>query len=507
MPRGFLVKRSKKSSTTYASWRIRRNSEEDKTTSDSGSDHENNSPNVYTAFGSPDSGFSQSPLSLTFKDSMLHNVVHQRAADEGNNNYHKPTTNNSSTLVANNIINNNSNATVTTAFPPTPVKTETGMLMGSLPSTPSSSPLSIVPGYASPFYFSSFDRLSVSSPTGKLALSIRSPSQSSTASSNPASPSKKRIAESPAEPRVKTPKKPKAARKITFDEDKSSPVSGTFIKDFSDSEEEGAHVVCGDIEPSMNLIDISPEAKAELAKIENKIGDFLCMLCKECYTDAFTLAQHKCSRIVHVEYRCPECDKVFSCPANLASHRRWHKPRPNKNSAGQTKILPANPGSPNKDGVENDPDHSRHTPSPGALSVQSLQSDDGQFECETCGKKFKRQAYLRKHMANHNDDRTYPCQFCGKIFRAEAAKAKHMLQHAAAAGPPKDLTCHVCSNVLPNKATLDRHMRIHSSEVYTCKYCSSTFYSSPGLTRHINKCHPSENRQVILLQLPVNRPC
>lgn len=34
-------------------------------------------------------------------------------------------------------------------------------------------------------------------------------------------------------------------------------------------------------------------------------------------------------RSVHSRHcSCPECDKTFNCPANLASHRRWHKPQP-----------------------------------------------------------------------------------------------------------------------------------------------------------------------------------
>ncbi|BFZ11992.1 hypothetical protein BsWGS_15031 [Bradybaena similaris] len=121
-------------------------------------------------------------------------------------------------------------------------------------------------------------------------------------------------------------KQPKTGRRLKCGIDTTSPVSGTIIKTASDFQQETI-LVCDDVEPSCNAVEVTAEAKAELEKIQNVIGDYICQLCKARYEDAFKLAQHRCSRIVHVEYKCPACEKVFNCPANLASHSRWHNPR------------------------------------------------------------------------------------------------------------------------------------------------------------------------------------
>ncbi|KAM8809065.1 insulinoma-associated protein 1 [Eudromia elegans] len=236
-------------------------------------------------------------------------------------------------------------------------------------------------------------------------------------------------------------RKAKAIRKLTFeDEVTTSPVLGLKIKE-------------GPV-----------EAPAKPRGGCRPLGEFICQLCKEEYGDPFALAQHKCSRIVRVEYRCPECDKVFSCPANLASHRRWHKPRPPPPAKA-----PAEPPRAESPG-------GRDTPSPGA--------EEGPFACPRCAKRFRRQAYLRKHLQGH----------------PPAAAA------AAAAGGAR--LCPVCGEAFPSRSGQERHLRLlHAAQLFPCKHCPATFYSSPGLTRHINKCHPSENRQVVLLQLPLRPAC
>ena len=53
------------------------------------------------------------------------------------------------------------------------------------------------------------------------------------------------------------------------------------------------YFLAGDIPAEFNVVEVTEEAKAELAKIENKIGEYCCRLCKEVYDDAFGLAQHR----------------------------------------------------------------------------------------------------------------------------------------------------------------------------------------------------------------------
>ncbi|NXB92634.1 INSM2 protein, partial [Vidua chalybeata] len=312
--------------------------------------------------------------------------------------------------------------------------------------------------------------------------------------------------------RAKAPaKKGKATRKLSFaDEVTTSPVLGLRIK------EEG------------------PEGRPGPPAGRTPLGEFICQLCKEQYADPLALAQHRCSRIVRVEYRCPECHKIFSCPANLASHRRWHKPRPGPSAEGAVSAPPGKENSPERrprgpaapqpppgtrqhrggaDSAGGAPAAPGSSPGPAHGGAPGPGGGPGgeAFACPCCQKRFRRQAYLRKHLGTHGAARpaafgppergplTFACHLCGARFPSADIRDKHRLWHAVREElllPPP-----------PPAGVPESGAAGGERQGFPCKHCPATFFSAPGLARHASKCHPPESRQVLLLQVPVRPGC
>lgn len=83
-------------------------------------------------------------------------------------------------------------------------------------------------------------------------------------------------------------KKSKAIRKLKFDEFRSSPVSGTIIRTLDEIDENDIQE-SGDIDPQYNIVEVTDEAKAELAQIKNVIGAYICKLCRLEFDDGKNL--------------------------------------------------------------------------------------------------------------------------------------------------------------------------------------------------------------------------
>ena len=252
---------------------------------------------------------------------------------------------------------------------------------------------------------------------------------------------------------------------------------------------------------------------------------------------------------------------MFSCPANLASHRRWHKPatgasnhaggapaakKPAKPPPPTTKLPAATAANNNNNNVgDNDDDSlqraslsplsddddiavdlSASEPAAAAVSVAAPDSRNGDpqaaeprpYECPSCGKTFRRRSYLRKHAATVHHGRVSPPPATGQSVPEQPAKSP------VVAGSPDCFYCpdgfraaqlergsggHVIVAghgirrlIRQREGVVEMEQRAADpSASYLCKYCPDSFASLSTLTGHVTANHSLDARQVAVMTM------
>ncbi|XP_009091939.1 transcription factor Ovo-like 2 [Serinus canaria] len=125
-------------------------------------------------------------------------------------------------------------------------------------------------------------------------------------------------------------------------------------------------------------------------------------------------------------------------------------------------------------------------------------NDAALHSCELCGKGFRLQRMLNRHIKCHSQVKRHLCTFCGKGFNDTFDLKRHVRTHTGI----RPYKCEVCNKAFTQRCSLESHLKkIHGvqqqyaykqrrDKLYVCEDCGYTGPTQEDLYLHVSGVHP-----------------
>lgn len=120
------------------------------------------------------------------------------------------------------------------------------------------------------------------------------------------------------------------------------------------------------------------------------------------------------------------------------------------------------------------------------------------YSCDICGKGFRLQRMLNRHLKCHNQVKRHLCTFCGKGFNDTFDLKRHVRTHTGI----RPYKCEICNKAFTQRCSLESHLKkIHGvqqgyaykqrrDKLFVCEECGYTGPSQEDLYLHVYNTHP-----------------